>query len=196
MRRYLVVPTVVAMLGVGADVNAGTTPHTHVRSGDPIAEWLLDAGATYSSTFRHALDDLEQSDVVAYIVINATMRRATGGKIAFVGTTAGTRYVLITVIPDTPTRALVMLGHELTHAVEISRDATIVDAASMANAYLHDGVVTGVRGGKPTVDTAEAVMAGRNVERELRGRSSFLRTALAQVEQRMESKGPSRQAFR
>jgi hypothetical protein len=148
--------------------------HRHVRPLDPIAEWLVQAGTAYSPTFRRMLDGVEQSDVVAYVMVDSTLPQWLGGTISFVGTTAGVRYVRIAVRPgDDASRRIVMLGHELTHAIEIASTPSIQDSDSMADAYRSRGAV-GVRHGKAVVDTWAAGAMATEIDRDLQSRRSLL----------------------
>ena len=156
--------------------------HRHVRPLDPISEWLVQAGTAYSPTFRRMLADIEQSDVIAYVMVDVTLPQWLGGTISFVGTTAGVRYVRIAVRPgDDASRGIVMLGHELTHAIEIASTPGIQDSDSMADAYRSRGAI-GERHGKAVVDTWEAGAMATEIDRDLQSRRSLLALELEERE--------------
>lgn len=162
---------------------------THVRTDDPAVNWLLTAGEAYAPAFRRALRQLEASDVVAYVRFDPRLRRPVGGEISFVGATAGIRYVQIRLLlQDEVSHAIAILGHELTHAVEIALDPTIVDPRSMASAYLATALAVRVRAGKPIVDTGDARVAGDEVMRELRTRIWALQVEFDEFRRRLPAR--------
>jgi hypothetical protein len=75
------------------------------------------------------------------------------------------------------TRMIAMVGHELQHAVEVLDATEIVDASTMAAAYQRWGYRQRDTGDRRVgFDTAAAVLAGRQVWREMADRRVTLAT--------------------
>jgi len=165
----------------------------HVRTEDAAVKWLVASGAEYSPTFKRLVSDLDGTDVVAYVTVDATLPRSLGGKIAFVTSAAGLRYLLITVLPDDdPKRAIALLGHELAHAREVAADPAIVDVRSMMDAYL-TGLIR-MRSGKPIADTWNARAVQAQIAEELRSRHSMMTLDFDNVRRALPRPGPAKGA--
>jgi len=157
----------------GAVNNGVTTPTPHIRTDDALLRWLLETGSKNSSTFQSLTRRLEESDLFVYLRI-VPMPRGIAGKIAFMTAAGGVRYVQVMLRdPEEGVAALVMLAHELQHALEVAHDPLIVDTESMAAQYLRHGAAR-MRGTTILVDTVDAMLAGNAVARELQGRYAEL----------------------
>jgi hypothetical protein len=138
----------------------------HVRTTDRRLARLLRQGVRDSPTFRTLVARLVRSDVVVYLQCLGYVNG--GGRLTFVGTGGGHRYVLVRLgrVPSTG-QQIALLGHELQHAVEIADAPEIVDAASMAHQYRRFGHVNQVTLVTTEYDTRAAVETGYQVLREL-----------------------------
>ncbi len=91
----------------------------HVRASDTTATRLLGDGMRLSPTFRHLVETLEKSDVIAWV---ETRPIALPGPVMLVAATGGWRHVRITIRrPGLDGELIAWLAHELQHAVEIAR---------------------------------------------------------------------------
>ena len=116
-------------------------------------------------------------DLLVYLHV-APMPPGIGGRMAFLAAAGGVRYVVMLQEPDEGIPALVMLAHELQHALEVAHDPLIVDTESMAVQYLRHGTAR-KRGTTIFVDTADALLVGNAVARELQGRHAEFNSEFA-----------------
>ncbi len=166
----------------------------HVRPVDERGAWLLNAGCEYSPTIHAMLDEIDHSDVVAYVRTMPSLPHGLDGRLMFIVTVSGIRYVQMQ-LKDTNdvSKALMILGHELRHVIEVARDPAIVDSSSMASQYLTKGSVR-IQGASLAADTWQAQAAADEVHRELRGRSWALETDFER--ERLGYQKPTRRASR
>jgi hypothetical protein len=134
----------------------------HVRALNKAATEVLADAREHCPTIRQLIHDLDQSDVVAYLVVTPFMKLATADT-RFLSAAGGFRYVVMTVnaLNDTETRAA-WLAHELQHALEVAHAPEVTDTASLEALYR--------RIGRPASDngweTEEAVQTGHMAELE------------------------------
>ena len=141
----------------------------HVRTTSPALRTLIDAGIERSPTFRDLVDQLEASDVVVYVSFKMFDEADIAGRIQFVGSAGGRRYLQIFVAPLADVACIAILGHELRHAVEIAAAPSVVDAASLAQCYARIGFKVAPHADR--FDTHDAVECGRRVLREAMSRN-------------------------
>ena len=152
-----------------ADVEASAAPGIRVE--DERLTRLLDYGKQRSVSLQELVVRLESSDVVVYLRCDRQLRSELSGRLSYVGTSAGLRYVLVRVgyIGDR-LRQIALVGHELRHAVEVAEMPEIVDRASFQTAYERIGYVNqyaSVRG-ILAFESDQALQAGDRILRELR----------------------------
>lgn len=155
---------------------AGVTPAAlhekshddHLRTLDQHIEALLQEGAARSETFRALVQRLAGGDVVVYLRHEA-LPADVHGRLSFLTKAAGTRYVLIALTPDLDAlRSIVVLGHELRHAVEVLEQPQIVDERSFVTAYEQATYRRRLYAdGRLGFDTMAAVHAGLDVWKDL-----------------------------
>ena len=141
----------------------------HIRTTDDRLRRLLDVGMRSSATFRTLVHRLLQSDVVVYLWCNGPKTSAVDGRLTFLSTAGGLRYVVVQMARIQPReRQIAIMAHELQHAVEIANAPAVVDAPSLAREYRRIGYVSGdALSVHVTFDTDAAVTAGVAVLREL-----------------------------
>jgi len=171
MKRRAFPAIVSALLTLASPVLAQTEAVRrlpHVRSEDPSLMDLLGRGRSRSLTLRAVVDRLEASDVVAYLGCDLNAPSGLGGRLSYVSTAAGLRYVLarIDCSQGRPTQ-LALIGHELWHAVEVAEAADVIDAASMERLYRRIGIATRVPGIVNGVDSETAIAIGGRVATEI-----------------------------
>jgi hypothetical protein len=106
----------------------------HVRSTDPRAQQWLKIGAAESQTFRTLLNTLAESDLIVHV--QPVDRLMTAGQTYFVTATPTVRYIRIEVAPRGNVNEMVaLIGHELQHAVEISKEPRIRDRQALSLFY-------------------------------------------------------------
>ncbi len=140
-----------ALLALLAGEPASTQPtslhSTHVRSLSADALAAVKKASEESATVRQLMDALETTDVIAYVdVPRDTWNGKPFASMNLIGASTGGRYVLIRIdqwAARTPQRAPA-LAHELQHALEVARDPTVHDAASLRRLYSRIGWQSGV----------------------------------------------------
>lgn len=141
-------------------------PPGAVRAMDPAAVEACDHGRASSAAFRALVESFDPERVVVHIETGAIHVFGTAGATRLVGTAGRWRYVRITVDPDLSLDArAAVIAHELQHAREIAE----ADAATQPQVRrLFERIGNPVPGTPDTFETADAIMAGRRVWRELR----------------------------
>jgi len=169
----LIVLAVVLLLITSRAVHAetpGRPSRTHVRTTDQRLLRLVDEGARASETFRRLIERIHRSDVVVYLECGGKARPS-GGRLAFVSSVGGLRYVHVLVARMVSAdEQIALIGHELQHAVEIAEVPEVVDDASLARAYERIGFLSPRPATGATFDSNAAVEAGYQVLRELLGK--------------------------
>jgi hypothetical protein len=157
----------------GESLAIETAPaHNQIRTTDRRLAGLVSEGMRTSPTFRSLVDRLNDSDVVVYLRCDAAPPLGVDGRMSFLASSGGFRYVVIRVsyLPS-PARQVAILGHELQHAVEIAETPAIVDPESLAHEYTATvGYRTfGVYAARQTFDSDAANQVGTRVLREMTG---------------------------
>jgi hypothetical protein len=121
----------------------------HVRPvGDGLAEFVKEL-ARKSKEIRRLLEIITSSDVVVYIVCDAELPPTARGRLSFLTSAGGHRYLWVRLRPKgSPLDQAAALGHELRHAAEIAAAPSIVDSESLEREYLQVGYLN-VASGKP-----------------------------------------------
>jgi hypothetical protein len=146
-------------------------PENHIRTTDRRLIRLLHTGVRGSETFRRMVNRIRQSDVIVYLECGGGTRWA-DGRLSFVSSVAGYRYVHIRVARLAPADVqIALIGHELRHAVEVADAPTIVDDASLAREYERIGFLNVRQVVGTSYDSDAAVEAGYQVLRDLTGRT-------------------------
>ena len=134
-----------------------------VRGLDPVAVSALQAARAGSGTVRRMIERLERSDLVVYVRFAPRLEQPRAAT-AILSVLPHTRYVLISVTTLAgETDRLVLLGHELQHAVELAEAPRVRDRAGMVELYER----IGWRDGPSRYETPEAQATGRAVRQEL-----------------------------
>jgi hypothetical protein len=164
--------TLGAVTPVTAESLLDQPPHyCQVRTTDRRLIAAVELGLRESPTFRELVNRINASDVVVYVTAQAaTLPPGLDGRLTFLSSTGGFRYVVVHVNSSLSAPRLVsLLGHELQHAREIADSDTIVDPVSMAREYAarlgyHSGPKDHDR---VTFDSQAAIRAGEQVLREM-----------------------------
>ena len=148
-------------------------PLQRVRAIDAALNALIEEGRTRSATFRGLVDRLEASDWFVFVQPGACPDRAAIGCLMHVvGVFEKRRYVRLLVKPEGrhPDQVLVILAHELQHALEVVTDGGVTDGPSMI-ALMRRISSSRFRTSKAAIyETAEARRVEDAVFRELRRR--------------------------
>jgi hypothetical protein len=137
----------------------------HVRGLTPEMVRLIDHGTQRSATFKSLVTALNNSDVVVYLGTSMRLPKGVDGRLVFMTSAGGVRYLYAEVIAGLSLNELVAtVGHELQHALEVATHAEVRDAASLASLYERIGIPSHT---KNRYDTVAAQSAGRRVRAEL-----------------------------
>ena len=155
------------MVALALILTLATLPDSHVRSTTPEIRALIAEGRERSEAIRSRLAALEDSNLIVYVDYYHSPVTRVAGFVTFAGTNGGWRYIRVSLRWDLPRHVqLVMLGHELQHAVEIAAAPAVVDPASMARFYAGIGSEQ-ASGGCRSFDTRAAVEVERQIRTEL-----------------------------
>jgi len=160
-----------------ASVRRSTDPRPapgepRVRTTDRRVRALIDEAVLASPSLRALVERVEQSDVVVYVQCEPGPPSVIAGRLTFVTSAGGLRYVLVRLRHlRSRVQQMALLAHELQHAVELVDKPAILDAPSLAREYArfgHINVASSPAGGL-AFDTSAAVEMGRRVLSELNG---------------------------
>jgi len=145
---------------------------THVRTNDSRMRAAIADGIAGSAFFRDLVAQLDASDVIVYAESDCLMPPPLGGRLTFMSSAGGRRYVLVRIACTIEGRGqIAMLGHELRHAVEIADGESVVDESSLAVAYRQIGFASNAMPTGAGFDSRAAIEAGRRVWEELSRRA-------------------------
>jgi len=140
----------------------------HVRSIDPHMRAIIDEGLARSPLFRELVARLDVSDVIVYIEPGCTMSPRFFGRLAFMGTGGGRRYLNVRIACRLNVQeAIAALGHELRHAVEVADAPSVVDVVSLGEQYQRTGFPARGMPKGSGYETRAAIDAARQVWAEL-----------------------------
>lgn len=121
---------------------AGELPRDggHVRTVDTRLQSEINEGLARSAFFRDLVARLDASDVIVYAQSQCGMSPRIFGRLAFMGTGGGRRYVHVLIsCALSDDEQIAALGHELRHALEIAEAPSVVDAVSLGEEYARIG---------------------------------------------------------
>lgn len=146
---------------------AADPPLSHIRSTESALLDALDAAVRRSPTFRDLVRRIEDSDLVVYVRYAAPRTPNTAGRTAFLSVAGGLRYVVISIDPRLMGCAcLVLLGHELRHAMEIAEAGFVLDERSLESFYRNIGFKASA-GCDRCFESHAAIAAGQRIQREV-----------------------------
>ena len=159
---------IVITLVTSTPIRADPAPlPSRLRLTDARLRVIVELGRKESPLFRDLLDQLEGTDVVAYVQC-ARLRTGLDGELTFLTAAAGVRYVMVRIAWDLPLpRKIAILGHELQHALEIARSPDVVSAGTMAAAYGRFGFARNRGRDRVDFDSVAAIDTGMTIAREL-----------------------------
>jgi hypothetical protein len=136
----------------------------HVRGVTAEMNKVIEQGTRRSPTFRGLVEALNRSDVVVYLESTKNLPLNLDGRLVFLTSAGGVRYLHVQVAKSLSFRELIAIaGHELQHAVEVATHADVHDSASLAMLYER----IGTREVHNKYDTLAAQLAGKRVRAEL-----------------------------
>jgi hypothetical protein len=151
-----------------ADTPAAVAPH--VRPESLEARALLDELTARSPTARALVDEVNNSTVVVYVRHRLFTSTVLTGRLGLVPSDGAMRYVIVEVANGrSRLDALITLGHELQHAVEVGRAPEIVDGATLAAHFGEIGLRTSGATEPLMFETQAALDVSSIVRRELLG---------------------------
>jgi hypothetical protein len=167
MRRHSAVAALaVAVLAVTVVPSAWAGPRPfRTRAADDTAWRLIESALARSETVRNLVEQLERSDVIVTVQVCHVTAPALGDT-RVVAAAEGTRFLRVRVtVREDLTDQLVVLGHELRHAVEIADAPEVRNAEGQRALGERIGWSSAAAGG---YETEAAITAGDAVRRELR----------------------------
>jgi hypothetical protein len=142
-------------------------PFPHIRAADPQMRALVDDALDSSAIVRTLVARITSSNVVVFVACEHNPAVKASGRLNFMTSAGGLRYLVIRLKPTRRSVAIAMLAHELQHAAEIAETPSIVDDESLAREYERIGYRSHAAHGGVAFDTKAAVDIGRRVAEEL-----------------------------
>ena len=142
-------------------------PFPHVRAEDSQMRTLIEDAIVSSATVRALVARITASDVVVFVACERNPAVKASGRLNFMTSAGGLRYLVIRLKPARRSAAIAMLAHELQHAAEIVDSPSIVDDESLGREYERIGYRSHASHGGKAFDTKAAVETGRRVAAEL-----------------------------
>jgi hypothetical protein len=140
-----------------------------LRALDPQARRLVEDALERSATIRQMAGRIEMSDLIVYVRLQF-VRADLAGSTKLLSSSAGTRFILVTVNPMAARLDLVpRLGHELQHVLEIADAPAVTDADSMRSLFARIGYRSP---GPDSWETEAAIAAGQRVYLDVWGHPS------------------------
>jgi hypothetical protein len=169
---------VLALIGaLLADAPAYAQPPC-LRTDDPLVTELVARGLAASDTFRQLYERLEGSDLIVHLQ-RGTGIPAGSGYNQFITYAGSRRFLRITLNVDQVSHdAVALLGHELRHAVELAEAPAVDDGDDYGRLYDRIGYQSCARAAPRCYETYAALIAGREVLRELKQKPTVLGAAL------------------
>ncbi len=128
---------------------------------------LIDDAVASSPTVRALVARITASDVVVFVACERSPAVKASGRLNFMASAGGLRYLVVRLKPARRSAAIAMLAHELQHAAEIADTPAIVDDESLGREYERIGYRSHASHGGVAFDTKAAVDTGRRVAEEL-----------------------------
>lgn len=139
------------------------SPASRVRPTTDIAKKMVADAAARSPTVRALIDEIDRSDIFAYVELQFDVPGALAHTTLLVANEAG-RFIRITIEASLePRRRLELLAHELQHAVEIAREKDVRSVQAMRRLFTNIGWAMGER----SFETAQAIDIERQARREM-----------------------------
>ena len=156
---------IVANLFASAAPSSQSSIGPRVRGATPAVNVMLASGIKRSPTFARLVREIDETDVIVYVEIISTMPPGLDGRLSFLTTAGGNRYLRVQVPTNVAKDDLIaVVGHELQHALEVAAHPNVRDSHGLAMLYRLIGV-QGVSSDR--YDTAAARNTGRRVRSEL-----------------------------
>jgi hypothetical protein len=136
-----------------------------VRGVTPSMRQLIETGIKRSATFRSLVERLNKSDVVVFLEASKEMPAGLDGRLMFLTTAAGTRYLHAQLTAGLNVEELIAVAaHELQHALEVATHPEVRCSDTLKSLYRQIGIPGA---GKDRFDTTAAQSTGKRVRAEL-----------------------------
>ena len=171
--RIQVLCVVLAVVLLGRVVTLAADPpgrsrFQNVRVTEPDLSLAVTTCYENSVTCRRLLDEIESSTTIVYVRTALSRTSTRTSCLTLMTGSADYRYLRITLDPALRgDRVVVMLSHELQHAVEVVRMPDVVDADTMRALYRAIGYSLGASGTREDWETLEAKRVAGAVSDEL-----------------------------
>lgn len=131
----------IVSIGMTASPALAQDPDPVIRPLNSVLAATLHDSYDASATVRAIVDELDRSDLIVHVVaMGLDNRRYFAGSMQFIVKSGDRRLLRIAINPWLPPESrAAILGHELQHALEVSRVATVIDKATFAEFYRRVG---------------------------------------------------------
>jgi hypothetical protein len=147
------------------DVLGAMSPR--VRTTNPGVAAIIREGIKRSITFADLITQLGATDLIVYVERSRDLPRALDGRVLLLPMTHQQRYARAEIRADLPaSEEIGVIAHELQHALEIAREASVKTIEAMSALYRRIGIPGR---GDHSYDTMAAKEMGKTVRAELGG---------------------------
>jgi hypothetical protein len=152
---------------------SGAQSSPHVRVLDPVLKGLLERGAAQSPTLRDLVEEVEATPILVFVECSLRMPTGVSGRMNFVTSVNGVRFIRIAIdCTLTDKWQIMLLAHEIQHALEIGRRPDVEDVEAMELLFEEIGFPTVRHSAHRHFETEDARAVQRAVEHELSGRDA------------------------
>jgi hypothetical protein len=154
------------VFAAGAEARDRIADSPHVRPATGAEAAFVASAGSRSQEVRDLIKTLERGNVVAYVYLAPTVPGQIESTMRFAARTALQRFVVITIGSDLPSdRQIALLGHELQHAVEVSRVGWVSSQPSLQSLMALIGWRDSSRAGG--YETSAALLVEHHIARAL-----------------------------
>jgi hypothetical protein len=123
MRSLLVALVLLVSPALASSAAAEGPDYSCIRFVQPGQRWILEDGVRDSPTLASLAGALCRTDVIAYVLVDLTMRSGLAGSCGLVTAVPNNRYLIIRLSNRLPNGIdrIATLSHELEHALQIGR---------------------------------------------------------------------------
>ena len=140
----------------------------HIRILDHELKALFEQGLAQSPTLRALVAEIEAAPVLVFAECNLRLPSGVSGRLNFVTSVNGVRYVRVAIDCTMTHRWQVsLLAHEIQHALEVATHPDVVDVDAMESLYEDIGFPTTRDGPERHFETAAAKAVQRAVNAEM-----------------------------
>jgi hypothetical protein len=161
----------VIVIAVALQTDSRAQSHPHMRVLDPALKAHLERGVAQSPTLRDLVEEVEATPMLVFAECSLRLPTGISGRMNFVTSVNGVRFIRIAIdCMLTDKWQIMVLAHEIQHALEIGRRPDVEDVEAMELLFEEIGFPTARDRAHRHFETEAAQVVQRAVEHELDGK--------------------------